>query len=151
MKRILLSMSLIICLWMAAVSPAHADAVTIEHNGLWLPSTQNQLVVWAWILSDFKKKYDEMSGKGYRLIAQQAYDIGGGQIRYDGIWNPSTQGQFVVWGYNIDNFQKAYTDEWNKGYRLAGEQVFVVSSPQATPKPPPAVAPTPQKSTDRFD
>src|SRR5688500_18157503 len=43
-----------------------------------------------------------------------------GEVRFNGLWNPSTAPQFLALGYSAPDFQAEYGAQWNAGYKLAG-------------------------------
>ena len=50
-----------------------------------------------------------------------------GQHRFNAIWTPSEQGQFLSWGRTIDQIQADYGDMWKDNYRLIDLQAYVAS------------------------
>ena len=99
----------------------------IRYDGIWVPGNDGRPIVWGWTFEDFQKKNGEFYSKGYRLMHQQRYDIGGGQIRYDGIWVPGNDGRPIVWGWTFEDFQKKNGECYSKGYRLICQQQYVLS------------------------
>ncbi len=92
---------------------------SLRYDGIWMPGNDGRPIVWGWTLTDFKTKNADLYAKGYRLAQQQAYDIGGGQLRYDGIWMPGNDGRPVVWGWTLHDFRARDAAYVKAGYRLA--------------------------------
>lgn len=96
----------------------------LRYDAIWNPGNHGQYEVWGYTFADYKKEDQKKFDNGYRLIAQQVYDIGGGQLRYDGIWNPGNYGQYNVWGYTLDDFKKEVQKKFDNGYRLIAQQAY---------------------------
>ena len=45
----------------------------------------------------------------------------------NGIWNPGTHGQFVVWGWTPEDFEAKQKELWDKGMRLIHQQAYMVN------------------------
>jgi hypothetical protein len=102
---------------------AHLNAWTLAGGGVRYDVILNggshaQHYILGWTAEDFRKKYDEMWGKGFRLLLLDVHSIGGG-LRYDGVWNPSSAPQFVVWGMTREQVRAYYDEMWHQGMRLA--------------------------------
>ncbi len=63
----------------------------IRYDGVWQRSTSKpQTRALAWAIGDFATRFNDEVSAGRRCVHMQAYDIGGGQIRYDGVWEVIT-------------------------------------------------------------
>jgi C1A family cysteine protease len=102
----------------------------IRYDGIWAPGNDGRPIVWGWTLEDFQKKNGECYGNGYRLMHQQCYAIGGGQVRYDGIWVPGNDGRPIVWGWTLEDFQKHNGECYSNGYRLMHQQQYDIGGGQ---------------------
>jgi hypothetical protein len=65
----------------------------MRYDGVWETGDKGNSGVMEWAFNDFVSQLEQESGNGRRLVHQQAYDIGGGQIRYDGVWENNVGGQ----------------------------------------------------------
>ncbi len=101
-----------------------------RYDGIWNQGNYDQFIVWGWTLADYQKEAQKRFNSGYRLIAQQAYDIGGGQLRYDAIWNPGTYGQYAAWGWKPEDYKQEAQKKFNDGFRLIAQQAYQISPGQ---------------------
>ncbi|CCH52673.1 LamG domain protein jellyroll fold domain protein [Fibrisoma limi BUZ 3] len=101
-----------------------------RYDAIWMPGNDGRPIVWGWTLDDLKKKNDELWKQGFRLTQQQAYDIGGGQWRYDAIWTPGNDGRPVVWGWTLADLQKRNGELWQQGFRMVHQYSYEISPGQ---------------------
>lgn len=101
-----------------------------RYDGIWVPGNDDRPTVWGWTFENFQQKNGECYSKGYRLMYQQRYDIGGGQIRYDGIWAPGDDGRPIVWGWAFEHFQNKNAECYSQGYRLMHQQRYDIGDGQ---------------------
>src|SRR5262249_1552864 len=89
----------------------------IRYDGVWeMGNGEQQSRALGWALDDFAKRFDEELKADRRCVHMQAYDIGGGQIRYDGIWESGgNRGQSRSLGWALDDFAKRFNDEISAG------------------------------------
>ncbi|MBD0254364.1 MAG: serine hydrolase [Cytophagales bacterium] len=85
-----------------------------RYDGIWTPANDGRPIVWGWTLKDLQLKNDELYKQGYRMKHQQAYDLGGGQWRYDAIWMPGSDTRPIVWGWRLDHFMLRLGELYNK-------------------------------------
>jgi hypothetical protein len=97
-----------------------------RYDGIWAPAEDTRPIVWGWTLEHFKNKLGDCYTSGYKLFHQQSYDIGGGQIRYDGIWAPANDGRPIVWGYAFEDFLAENTKHSAAGYKLFHLQSYII-------------------------
>lgn len=50
-----------------------------------------------------------------------------GQHRFNAIWTPSEQGQFLAWGKTLDQINADYGNMWKDNFRLIDLQAYVVN------------------------
>ena len=96
----------------------------VRYDGIWMPASDGRPIVWGWTFEDFQKKNGECYSNGYRLMHQQRYDIGNGQIRYDGIWTPGNDGRPIIWGWAWEDFNRKNGELYAQGYRLTQQQRY---------------------------
>ena len=46
-------------------------------------------------------------------------------VRYDGVWSPSSEGQFASFNKSFEEHEALYKEWWDKGYRLAFQNAYV--------------------------
>ena len=86
------------------------------------PGTYGQLTVWGWTLPDVIAKAQQLPAQSWRLVLLQAYTLVDGALRYDAVWNPGTQAQYAVYGWNLADFRQKVIDMFNDGFRLSHQQ-----------------------------
>jgi CubicO group peptidase (beta-lactamase class C family) len=101
-----------------------------RYDAIWTPGNDGRPIVWGWTMADLEKRNGELWTQGFRLTHQQAYDIGGGQIRYDAIWTPGNDGRPVVWGWTLADFQKRNTELRKQGFRLSHQDSYEIGGGQ---------------------
>ncbi|MCU0353037.1 MAG: serine hydrolase [Cytophagales bacterium] len=101
-----------------------------RYDAIWMPGNDGRPIVWGWALADLQKKNDELYAQGFRITHQQAYDIGGGQWRYDAIWTPGNDGRPVVWGWTLADFQKKNGELYAQGFRLSHQHSYDIGGGQ---------------------
>ena len=82
---------------------------------IWKPGTYGQLTVWGWTLPDLIAKAQQLHAQSWRLVLLQAYTLVDGALRYDAVWNPGTQAQYAVYGWNLADFRQNI-DMFNDGF-----------------------------------
>ena len=101
---------------------------TRRYDAIWVPGTDGRPVVWGATLAGLKKRNDAHYAEGYRLAHQHSYDIGGGNRRYDAIWEPGTDGRPVVWGWSLVDLQAANEVHVGAGLSPGPGQSYVLKS-----------------------
>jgi hypothetical protein len=76
----------------------------IRYDGVWENGNRNTTRAIAWSLSDFETRFNQEIAAGRRLVHMQAYDVGGGQIRYDGVWESGAAGTRHLFAANLADF-----------------------------------------------
>ncbi|MBO0931788.1 serine hydrolase [Fibrella aquatilis] len=122
-------------LWQQGFRMAHQYSYDIgggqrRYDAIWQPGNDGRPIVWGYTLADLEKKNGEFWAQGFRLTQQQAYDIGGGQWRYDAIWTPGNDGRPVVWGWSLADLQKKNGELWAQGFRMVHQYSYEVSPGQ---------------------
>jgi hypothetical protein len=104
----------------------------IRYDGVWERGNgQQQTRALAWALDDFTNRFTAELGKGRRCVHMQAYDVGGGLIRYDGIWETGDdQGQSAAFAWAFNDFVQRCEQEAAAGKRLVHLQAYDIGSGQ---------------------
>jgi Polyglycine hydrolase-like, structural repeat len=113
----------------------HVDAYRlldgqIRYNGVWEPGNTGQTRALCWAPDHFAKRFDTELAEGKRLVHMQAYDVGGGQIRYDGVWEDGNTGQTWALCWALDHFAKRLDAELAAGKHLLHMQAYDVGGGQ---------------------
>jgi hypothetical protein len=81
-------------------------------------------------MGDFTDRFAAEIAAGQHLVHMQAYDLGGGQIRWDGVWEPGDHSTSFVLGWGLDDFSARFTQETGgrhlihlQAYDLGGGQI----------------------------
>ena len=102
----------------------------VRYTAVWQPSTAGEIQVYGWTYEDYRKKYDELWAKGWRLKLLQPFVLAGDQVRYTAVWQPSRAGEIQVYGWTYEDYRKKYDELWGQGWRLKLLQPFVLSGNQ---------------------
>ncbi|MBL8188157.1 MAG: hypothetical protein JNK38_09120 [Acidobacteria bacterium] len=90
----------------------------VRINAIWNPGMQLQEWVQGWAPADFITKANGMHQKGFRLVHLNSWNMADGQLRFDAIWEPGTQAQWVQFDLTADAFQKKYGEMWAQDFKL---------------------------------
>jgi Polyglycine hydrolase-like, structural repeat len=96
----------------------------IRWDGVWEPGSTGQSWVLGWAWNDIVKQHQAELAAGNHLVHMQAYDLGGGQIRWDAIWEPGSTGQSWVMGYAMKDFAIAFDQNVAAGNHFVREQAY---------------------------
>jgi Bacterial tandem repeat domain 1 len=102
----------------------------IRYDGIWENGNLGQTWALGWGLSDFARYFDQQSLQGRHCVHMQAYDLGGGQIRYDGIWENGDLGQTRALGWGFNDFVKRFDQEWSQGRHCVRLQAVDIGNGQ---------------------
>lgn len=104
----------------------------IRWDGVWEPAggiQQTRAIGWA--LQDFAKRFDDELKAGRHCVHMQGYDMGGGQVRYDGIWESGgNNGQTRAIGWAFNHLIGRWDAETAQGRRLVHLQAYDVGGGQ---------------------
>jgi hypothetical protein len=91
----------------------------------WEDGDQSQTRALGWALADMQKRTQDEFGHGRKCVHMQAHDIGGGQIRYDGVWEPAggAQQTFAL-AQGLADFAKRFDQEAAAGRRAVHVQGY---------------------------
>ena len=102
----------------------------IRWNGVWEDGSRGQTRAICWAMQDFAKRFNDEIAKGKHLVHMQAYDIGDGQIRWDGVWEDGSRGQTRAICWAMQDFAKRFNDEIAKGKHLVHMQAYDIGDGQ---------------------
>src|SRR5439155_1649381 len=98
----------------------------IRWDGVWEPGDHDTSFVLGWTLKDFSKRFARETAAGRHLVHLQAYNLGGGEIRYDGVWEAGDKGDSGVMGWAFNDFVWRLEQEGGSGRRLVHQQAYDV-------------------------
>jgi hypothetical protein len=98
----------------------------IRWDAVWEPGDHDTSFVLGWTLQDFSAQFARETAAGRHLMHLQAYDVGGGQIRYDGVWEAGDKGTSGVMGWGFNDFVWRLEQESGSGRRLVHQQAYDV-------------------------
>jgi hypothetical protein len=104
----------------------------IRYDGVWEPANGvQQTRALGWAMNDFAKRFNDELAAGRRCIHMQAIDIGGGQIRYDGVWESGgNREQSRALGWALNDFAQRFNDELAAGKRCVHMQAIDIGGGQ---------------------
>jgi hypothetical protein len=107
----------------------HMQAYNIGENqirwdGVWEPESRGQSWVLGWAFADIAKQQQAELAAGNHLVHMQAYDLGGGQIRWDAVWEPGSTGQNWVMGWAMVDFAKVFNQMTAAGMHVVHMQAY---------------------------
>ena len=106
--------------WYRAVAPDfHVTAV-------WRADSADEMQTYGWTYEQYRKKYDELWQKGWRLHLLEN-TVEGNQVLYSAVWRKSTAPEFQVYGWEYADYRKKYDELWNQGWRLYILNNFVLN------------------------
>lgn len=109
----------------------HVQAYDLGNNqvrwdGVWEPGGSGQSVVLGWTMADVAAHHEAQLTAGNHLVHLQAYDLGGGQLRWDGIWEPGANDQTWVIGYTLEDLATVFNQQVAEGRHVVHLQAYLV-------------------------
>ncbi len=98
----------------------------IRWDAVWELGATDQSWILGWTLADFIQQQQTELARGRHLVHMQAYDFGGGQIRYDAIWEPGSTSQTWVAGSSVRGFVTTF-DQRSRREHLVHMQAYLVA------------------------
>jgi hypothetical protein len=87
----------------------------------------DEIQVYGWLYSDYRREYDSLWPQGWRLYSLQSY-VSNGQVLYNAIWRPQGNiGEIQVYGWQYLDYRKEYDSLWPQGWRLYILQSYFVN------------------------
>ena len=102
----------------------------IRWDGVWEPGDRGTSFVLGWGLQDFGAQFARETAAGRHLVHLQAYDLGGGAMRYDGVWEAGDRASSGVMGWGFNDFVGQLEQEGGSGRRLVHQQAYDVGDGQ---------------------
>ncbi|WP_437653343.1 hypothetical protein [Sorangium sp. So ce1182] len=102
----------------------------IRYDGVWESGSQGTTRAISWALIDFETRFNQEIAADKHLVHMQAYDIGGGQIRYDGVWESGSRGNSWVAGWALTHFATRFNQEIAAGKHLVHMQAYDIGGGQ---------------------
>jgi hypothetical protein len=98
----------------------------IRWDGVWESGgNRGQTRAIGWSMNDFAKRFNDELAADRHSVHMQAYDIGGGQIRWDGVWESGgNRGQTRAIGWSFNDFIRRWDQETSNGKRLVHMQIY---------------------------
>lgn len=103
-----------------------APSVPGRFTAVWEPNNSSEIQVYGWSYADYRNKYDQLWGQGWRLYSLQPYVVNN-QVRYNAVWRPSTEGEIQVYGWSYADYRAQYDQLWNQGWRLKLLEPYVLN------------------------
>jgi hypothetical protein len=83
--------------------------------------------IYGWSFTDYKKKYDELWPKGWRLYILQSYLTADGKVLYNAVWRVCVSDEEQIYSSTYSEYRKKYDEIYPKGWRLYILQSYVTS------------------------
>jgi hypothetical protein len=97
----------------------------IRYDAIWESGgDRGQSRAISWTFNDLVERWDDEKAKGRHLIHLQAYDVGGDQIRFDGIWETAPGPQRRVLGLALDPFADHFDELTSSGLHVEHLSAF---------------------------
>ncbi len=103
-----------------------AGAPDFHVTAVWRGDSADEIQAYGWTYQQYRKKYDELWQKGWRLHLLEN-TVEGNQVLYSAVWRKSTVPEFQVYGWKYDDYRKKYDELWQKGWRLYILNNYVVN------------------------
>lgn len=98
----------------------------IRWDAVWESGDRGTTWVAGWGMQDITTRFRSEIAAGRHLVHMQAYDLGGGQIRWDAVWEAGDRGTTFVLGSAFNDFVRQCEDETGRGRRLVHQQAYDV-------------------------
>ena len=86
-------------------------------TAVWRQGSGEEIQVYGWTYEQYRKKYDEIFPKGWRLHLLKN-TVEKGQVLYSAVWRKSTVEEYQVYGWKYQDYRKKYDEIFPKGWRL---------------------------------
>ena len=102
----------------------------IRYDGVWEDGARGTTRAISWAMQDFAARFNQEISAGKHLVHMQAYDIGGGQIRYDGVWEDGARGTTRAIGWALPDLAGRFNQELAAGKHLVHMQAYSLGGGQ---------------------
>jgi hypothetical protein len=108
----------------------HLTSPRVLYDAVWEPSNPGQTRVLGWAQTDFAVRFDKEVALNRHIKHMQAYNIGGNQIRWNGVWEPgnNVQTRAICWAF--DDFVGRINQELGKGRHFTHMQAYDIGNNQ---------------------
>ena len=91
----------------------------VRYSAVWQqPGNISEVQVYGWSYEDYRKKYDELWGQGWRLHILQPFVLNG-TVLYSAVWRQMGNiPEIQLYGQSYEDFRRKYDELWNQGFRL---------------------------------
>jgi hypothetical protein len=102
----------------------HLIEKKVLYTAIWEPGDLGTSRAIGWAFADFPTRFNQEIAMGRHLVHMQAYDIGGGQIRYDGVWENGSRGTTRAISWAMRDFATRFNQEIAAGKHLVHMQAY---------------------------
>lgn len=102
----------------------HLIQKKVLYTAVWEPGDRSTSRAIGWTFADFPTRFDQEIAAGKHLVHMQAYDIGGGRIRYDGVWEDGARGTTRAIGWGLHDLAGRFRRELAAGKHLVHMQAY---------------------------
>jgi Bacterial tandem repeat domain 1 len=89
-------------------------------------TSTDEIQVYGWNYTDYRRKYDELWPQGWRLYILQSY-VTNGEVLYNAVWRRSISDEIQVYGWAYADYRNKYDELWPQGWRLYILQSYVLN------------------------
>jgi Bacterial tandem repeat domain 1 len=97
----------------------------VRWDAIFEPLDRDQSLVISWAPGHFLARYDSELAAGRHLVHLQAFDVGGGQTRWDGIFEPGRKDQSRSFSLQRADFEPRLTQQLAAGRHIVHLQSYV--------------------------
>jgi len=88
-------------------------------------TSNNETQAYGVSFTDYKKKYDELWPKGWRIYILQSYVVPNGDVLYNAVWRESKDDEQQLYASSYSNYKNTYDGLLSQGWRLYILQSYV--------------------------
>ncbi len=88
-----------------------------SYSAVWRPGTEGEWQKYSVSYDEFRARYDELWGDGWRLHLLDTHVVDG-EVLYSAVWRPGTEGEWQKYSVSYDEFRARYDELWGDGWRL---------------------------------
>src|SRR5262249_9720593 len=96
----------------------------IRYDGVWEAGRRKTSRAISWALQEFAARFNRELAPGRHLVHRRAFDLGGGQIRYDGVWDAGRRPTRRSTGLALQDFAARFNREIAVGSHLVHMQAY---------------------------
>ena len=99
----------------------------VLYNAVWRQGIYDEEQVYGYSFADYKKEYDKLWPKGWRLYILHSYVMPNNEILYNAVWRKGDLGENQIYAFTYKQFQSQYDQFFNEKSRLESLQSYVVN------------------------